>query len=156
ITGFMLLITGFAVYLTARLGKYPGGKGIEKMSYMDALATGVFQGIAIIPGISRSGSTILASLFRGLKRQAAIKYSFLLALPAIFGATLLEAVDIVRLGEIPAYLSLYLLATALAFISGIIAIKLFIRLLNKGKFHYFSYYCWAMGAFSIVYFLVLK
>lgn len=155
-TGFMLLVTGFIVHLTARLGKYPRGKSIEKMSYMDGIVTGIFQGIAIIPGISRSGSTILASLFRGLNRQAAIKYSFLLALPAIAGATFLEAVDLVRLGEVPAYLSLYLLATALAFISGVLAIKIFIRLLNRGKFHYFSYYCWGMGTFSILYFLFLK
>jgi undecaprenyl-diphosphatase len=156
VTGFMLLVTGFIVHLTARLGKFPGGKSIEKMSYIDGIVTGIFQGIAIIPGISRSGSTILASFSRGLKRQAAIKYSFLLALPAIAGATFLEAVDIIRLGEVPTYLSLYLLATALAFISGVLAIKIFIKLLNKGKFHYFSYYCWVIGTFSIIYFLILR
>ncbi len=156
LTGFMLLVTGFIVYLTAGLGKRPGGKSIDKMGYMDGIVTGIFQGIAIIPGISRSGSTILASLFRGLKRQAAIKFSFLLALPAIAGATLVESIGIVRLGEVPAHFSLYLLATLLAFLAGVLSIKIFIKLLNKGKFHYFSYYCWAMGTFSILYFLFHK
>lgn len=153
VTGFMLLVTGFIVHMIARISKFPGGKNIERMSYLDGIITGIFQGIAIIPGISRSGSTILASLFRGLKRQTAIKYSFLLALPAITGATLLEAVDIIRMGEVPGYLSIYLFAAVLAFISGVLSIKIFINFLNKGKFHYFAYYCWVMGTFAILYFL---
>ncbi|NLX91260.1 MAG: undecaprenyl-diphosphate phosphatase [Firmicutes bacterium] len=156
VTGFMLLITGILVFLISRLSQSPGGKTIEKMSYLDGVVTGIFQGIAIIPGISRSGSTILASLFRGLKRQAAIKYSFLLALPAIAGATLLEAIDIFRMPGIPEYLWLYLFAAFMAFLAGILSIKIFIKFLNEGKFYYFSYYCWFAGAFTILYFLIFK
>ena len=152
VIGFMLLITGFIVYLTVKMSKYTGGKNVSEMSLLDGIITGIFQGVAIIPGISRSGSTILAALFRGLKRQAAIKYSFLLALPAIAGATFLEAWEIIRMGEVPAYLSLYILSAVLAFIR--FGLKTFIRLLNEGKFHYFSFYCWLTGTFTIVYFLL--
>ncbi len=154
VIGFMLLVTGFIVYMIARMSKYTEGKTVSQMSLMDGIITGIFQGAAIIPGISRSGSTILAALFRGVKRQTAIKYSFLLALPAIAGATFLEALEIIRMGEVPTYLSLYILSAVLAFLSGILAIKIFIRLLNEGKFHYFSCYCWLAGTFTIVYFLL--
>lgn len=153
VTGFMLLITGFIVFIINKLSESPGGKSIAKMSLWDGIVVGILQGAAIIPGISRSGSTILASLFRGLKRETAVKFSFLLALPAIAGATFLEAIEIFHINEIPAYLSLYILATLLAFISGVLSIKIFVKFLNEGKFHYFSYYCWFAGTFVILFFL---
>jgi len=153
VTSLMLLITGFIVHIIAKISKSPQGKNVKEMSLWDGIVVGFFQGAAIIPGISRSGSTILASLFQGLKRQTAIKYSFLLALPAIAGATFLEGIEIFHMEELPAYFSLYVLAAVLAFLSGILAIKVFIKFLNEGKFHYFSYYCWFVGAFFLLYFL---
>ena len=154
ITGFMLLLTGFIILAVSRLSLYPGDKAITSLTLWDGLFVGLCQGIAVIPGISRSGATIFASLFRGMPRRLAIKFAFLLSLPAIGGAALIEAWDLIRVGDIPSYFSAYVLAAIVAFISGIFAIKVFIKLLNDGKFHYFAYYCWFAGVFTVLYFLI--
>jgi len=116
----------------------------------DALWVGLLQGIAIIPGISRSGSTITAALWRGLDRATAVRYSFMLAAPVIFGATLLELKGLITGGLESALFWSYAAGTAAAFVAGILAIKIFIRLLQEQKFHYFAYYCWAVGTAVII------
>jgi undecaprenyl-diphosphatase len=149
VVGFMLLITGFIVLAISRVNIKI--KNIKNMSIWDALIIGIFQGIAIIPGITRSGSTILGALWRGLNRETAIRYSFLLALPAIAGATLLELRDLLKLGGRPELLLSNILAMLTAFISGILAITIFINLLKRGKFHYITYYCWILGILTVVF-----
>jgi len=146
--GIMLLVTGSILWLINM--KVPGRKTVEKMKVSDALIVGLFQGFAIIPGISRSGSTISAALFRELNRETAIRYSFFLSLPAILGATLLEGRELLSSG--PENISVIPLAlgTAVAFVSGIFAIRTLIRILNTGNLHYFSYYCWMVGSLVIL------
>ncbi len=149
LVGVTLLVTGLIVWIINNLKLEK--REIKDMYALDALVIGIFQGIAIIPGISRSGSTILGSLLRGLDRETAIRYSFLLALPAIAGATFLEFWELLGSGERVEYLYPYLLATVVAFVSGIFAIRLFIGLLKRRRFFYFSYYCWLVGIVTIIF-----
>lgn len=153
VVGFMLLITGFIVWLISGLGKYPGNRALREMGWKDAMIIGLFQGMAIIPGISRSGSTIFGALLRDLNRETAVRFSFLLALPAIAGATVLELTEWLKAGGWPEDMLIYLVGALFAFASGVLAIRTFIKLLSAGKFHYFSYYCWLVGAFTIIYLL---
>lgn len=154
LVGFMLLLTGCIVMAISRLEKFlKGHRSLGGMRWHDALVAGLFQGMAIIPGISRSGSTILGALIRGLDRETAIRFSFLLALPAIAGATLLELYDWLKAGAWPEEYLSYLIGAVVAFFSGVLAIRLFIRLLAAGRFYYFAYYCWFTGFFTIIYLL---
>lgn len=146
--GIMLLVTGSILWLIN--WKVPGRKTGENMTVSDALIVGLFQGFAIIPGISRSGSTISAALFRELNRETAIRYSFFLSLPAILGATLLEGRELLSTGPESIYVTPLVLGALTAFISGVFAIRALIRVLNTGNLHYFSYYCWMVGSLVIL------
>lgn len=148
LVGLMLLVTGGILKLLTIIPI--GQKKITQMNIKDAILIGFLQAFAIIPGISRSGSTILASMWRGLDRSDAIKYSFMLSAPVILGATLLESRELFSIGLDRAMLLNYLSGGLVAFISGVLAIKTFIRLLKGDKFYYFAYYCWAAGLFVII------
>ena len=139
IVGGMLLITGLLLWLT-RLPKKEGRK-IEKMTWIDSILIGIAQGIAIIPGISRSGTTIATGLFRGLDRELAGKFSFLLSIPAILGATVLE---FRKMGS-PGEAGINLLGMAVAFGVGIFSLKFLMKIIKNGRVSVFSYYCWAVG-----------
>lgn len=148
LTGAALLVTGVILKLLTLLPE--GRKDISAMRPADALWIGLLQGIAIIPGISRSGSTITGALWRGLDRATAVRYSFMLAAPVILGATVLEFKELLAAGLESVPVWSYAAGTAAAFISGILAIKLFIDLLQRRKFHYFMYYCWILGAVVLI------
>ncbi len=148
LVGLALLLTGFIVLAISKVKIK--SKDLHKIRIRDALFIGIFQGIAIIPGITRSGSTILGALWRGLDRDTAIRYSFLLALPVIAGATLLELKDFIKIAVDLTLFYPYLLAMFTAFISGIFAIHFFIRLLKESRFHYIAYYCWCLGLLTII------
>lgn len=148
LTGAALVVTGIILKLLTLLPE--GKKDITSMQPLDALWVGLLQGIAVIPGISRSGSTITAALWRGLDRATAVRYSFMLAAPVIFGATLLEVKDMIKVGIEKTLLLDYTAGTVAACICGILAIRLFIRLLQQKKFHYFAYYCWVAGVAVII------
>lgn len=112
---------------------------------------GVAQGCATIPGLSRSGCTISAGMACGFDRKFAVRYSFLMSLPAVLGATLLELIDVVKTpGELDTELvPMYLLGMAIACVVGYFSIKLVNLLADKGKFGAFAYYCWAAGPVGI-------
>ena len=142
--GVMLLITGLALWLTRyRKGE---GRALERMRWMDALVIGMAQGVAIIPGISRSGATISSGLFLGLERELSGRFSFLLSVPAILGATLLEFQKIESPSEIWAYLA----GATVAFGVGLVALKVLMKIVRSGTLFKFAYYCWAMGMVMIV------
>jgi undecaprenyl-diphosphatase len=145
--GIAFIVTGFLLWFAEN--HKTEGKGIKDMKLKDSILIGIFQGIAIIPGISRSGSTIVGGLFMGLKKPVATEYSFLLALPATFGAFLLGMRDVSKTGGAfvngPLILGVFLSA-----VTGVLAIKMLIRILNKNKLRYFSYYLWILGAVTIV------
>jgi undecaprenyl-diphosphatase len=141
LVGMMLLVTGTILWVSRRVYRI-GAAGIP-LDLKRALIIGISQGLAVIPGISRSGTTIACGMFCGLDRQAAARFSFLLSIPAILGAeffSILESLDQeVQLDGAVIY------GTLAAFVSGLIALKLLIRLVHAGKFHLFAPYCWGIG-----------
>lgn len=143
--GFALLITGTLLLLSEKIGKR--NLDLSTISFPKTMLIGVFQGLAIAPGISRSGSTIVGALFMGLNREEAARFSFLLSIPAIFGATLLETISINTTNvAIDANLFIGMLA---AFTAGILSIRVLMNLIKKGKLYYFSIYVFALGLFTI-------
>jgi undecaprenyl-diphosphatase len=148
VVGIMLLVTGGLLRLIQRFP--PGRKDIKRMRVWDAVLISAAQGAAIMPGLSRSGSTITAALARGLSIETAVRFSFLMSLPAILGATLMEARGILAGGAESIPLLPYAAATAAAFLAGVIAIKTFILMLKARKFAYFSYYTWFLGSLVIL------
>ena len=143
LVGGMLLVTGLVLWLTRFTKKE--GRPIGKMGWIDSILIGIAQGMAIIPGISRSGATISTGLFCGLDRELSGKFSFLLSIPAILGATLLEFRKIGSVQE----LGTILIGTIVAFGVGILSLTLLLRINKIGKISYFSYYCWIIG-FAII------
>jgi len=144
VVGMMLLITGLVLFLTRWAKKE--GKPIEKMNWLDSIIIGIAQGIAIIPGISRSGATISTGLFCGLNRELSGKFSFLLSIPAILGATFLESQKIESSLEVQTGL----LGMTVAFLVGIFSLTLLIKIIKMGKIFNFSYYCCGMGILMII------
>ena len=144
LVGGMLLITGLVLWLT-RFAKKEG-KLLRRMRWFEAILIGIAQGVAIIPGISRSGATISTGLFCGLDRELSGKFSFLLSIPAILGATLLEYKKIGTVSD----LGTVLIGTAVAFGVGILALTFLMKIIKIGKLYNFSYYCCGMGILMII------
>ncbi len=144
IMSFTLIITGVLLWWTDIL---PDRKiGLRQIGIFIAIVIGIGQGLALLPGLSRSGLTIAFALFAGLQRRWAAEYSFFIAFPTILGATLLQAIEVITATE-PMTLSLTVLFVGflVAAIIGIIALKLVITLLYQAKFRFFSYYVWALA-----------
>jgi undecaprenyl-diphosphatase len=146
--GIALIITGGILYAADHMAQ--GRKTEGGMRVKDALIIGLCQAVATIPGISRSGSTIAAGMATGLRRDFAVKYSFLLSLPAVLGANILSLIKAIKAGIDASLIPAYLIGMAVAMVSGVFAIGLVKAIVNKGKFGYFSYYCWTVGLLAIV------
>lgn len=142
--GIAFAVTGTVLYLTrfARTGQ----DGLGRMKPWQALVVGLAQGLAITPGISRSGSTIAAGIFIGLRRDLAARYSFLLSIPAIVGAFALKAGD---LQGTHAALSPLLAGFLAAAFSGYLALRVLLRLVDSGDFARFAWYLWGLSIFAI-------
>jgi undecaprenyl-diphosphatase len=143
VVGLMLLITGLVLWLT-RWAKREG-RSLSQMGWIDAILIGIAQGIAIIPGISRSGATISTGLFCGLDRELSGRFSFLLSIPAILGATLLEFRGVDSGQEIWTIL----IGTSIAFGVGILALTFLMKIIKIGKISNFSFYCLGVGLIMI-------
>lgn len=140
IVGFMLIATGIIVGLTRMIPEDYGTR--IRVGLIAALAIGTVQGLAIIPGISRSGTTIVCALLFGLDRDLAARFSFLLAIPAIIGALAIQ-IDIEaleRVGIVPLVFGFFSSA-----IVGLAALKLLMGIVRKGHLYYFAPYCWVIG-----------
>jgi undecaprenyl-diphosphatase len=145
--GVALLFCGMLLYSTKA-----GKEKTEKISYSVAIVIGIAQGVAIVPGISRSGATIAVALLLGVQKKKAFKFSFLLSVPAILGALLLtlstefDALTSAGLGwaEI-------LAGVAVSMFVGYLALKLLWKTVAKGKFHLFAFYCWLLGVALIIF-----
>jgi undecaprenyl-diphosphatase len=136
--GIALIITGTVLFLT----QWAENKN-KKFNLWKSIVIGLVQAVAIIPGISRSGSTISTGLFLGIDKEKVARFSFILALPLVFGATILETKNIIGVSAID--WRPILLGTIIAFITGYYAIKWILYSLLKGKFYIFSYYCVLLG-----------
>ena len=143
-----LIVTGFILFFSDRLAK--GHKTVRNATVADALIVGCGQALAVIPGLSRSGTTISVGMLRGFDRAFAVRFSFLLSLPAILGANVLEIKDAVEAGFPMEELPMYLAGVAVAAVVGYFAIRLVKSLADKGKFGKFAYYCWAVGLGSLI------
>ena len=145
----MLLVTGCILFLSDRYSR--GRKNIHTATVKDVLLVGAAQGFATIPGLSRSGTTISAGTALGFDRNFAVRYSFLLSLPAVFGATLLKVVKVVKAGELDTdLLPMYLTGMVVAGVVGYFSIRLVKLLTARGKFGRFAYYCWIAGAVALI------
>lgn len=151
--GFFLIITGFLLWGSERVSKRTENKrGLKEMTVKNSLLIGIAQACAIAPGISRSGATISTGLFLGLERELAARYSFLLSIPAILGAALVQAKDISTGLDINT--GAFVAGFIAAAISGYLAIKLMLKLIKERSLLAFAYYCWIVGAFVLVLTLV--
>lgn len=146
--GAALLVTGGLLFACDRIRK--GRKNEKSTTVGDVLIIGVGQAIATCPGISRSGMTISTGCFCGLERRFAVRFAFLLSIPAVLGANILHITDAVSTGIDVTLLPAYLLGVAAAAISGYLSIRLVRMVADKGKFGAFSYYCWAVGILTLV------
>ena len=138
--GIALLGTGSILHVS----KY--GKNGREMSYLDAFLIGIAQGIAIIPGVSRSGITIATGLLSKLRKEMVFKFSFLLSIPAVIGAMIAES-ESMFLGEIDGLAMVLGLIVSMTI--GYLALKLLQKLLLKERFHLFAYYCWLLGTATV-------
>ena len=150
IVGVMLLVTGTLLWFTRQMSIE--GRPLIKVSIRDALLIGLMQGMAIMPGISRSGATISVALFLGMNREVAGRYSFLLSIPAILGALILGLNSTTIQTDIPG--KIILLGTFTAGIVGYIALKVLLRMVKQGQLYYFAPYCWLLGAATLLWSLL--
>lgn len=163
--GSMLILTGTFLWLTKGLDRSAGsavqkarsdgaisGSGMEpgsdimRFGYKAALFIGLCQGIAVVPGISRSGATIVAGLFAGIERETAAKFSFLLSIPAIVGAELLGLSELNRIS----FDSATLWGTVIAFVVGYGALKVLMKIVKHGNLYLFAPYCWILGVIAVI------
>ena len=145
--GGALIVTGFLLFASDRVKK--GRKTEKNATLVDVLLVGAAQAVATCPGISRSGTTITAGCFVGFDRKFAVRFSFLLSIPAILGANVLsikDALATVVWSEVP----VYLVGVAVAAAVGYACIRLLKMIADKGKFGFFAYYCWIVGAITLV------
>ena len=145
--GVALIFTGCLLYASDRVRK--GRKTERNATMLDVLLVGVAQAVATCPGISRSGTTITAGCFRGFDRKFAVRYSFLMSIPAVLGANILSLKDAVEAGIIWADVPVYIVGVVVAAVSGYFCIRLLKMIADKGKFGWFAYYCWAIGALTL-------
>jgi len=138
--GVALIITGSFLFVSERQKNQN-----KSLNYLDSILMGVAQGVALIPGISRSGITITTGLLRKVDRQAVFKFSFLLFIPAVVGATALTAVEAKSLVVADIDYADMLLGLATTVVVGYVSLKLLWKIVLKGRFHLFAYYCWSLG-----------
>lgn len=146
--GGALLVTGFLLWLCDHVKK--SKKNADTATFKDAVIVGICQAVATCPGISRSGTTITAGCFCGFDRSFAVRFSFLLSIPAVLGANILSLLDVIRGGVDMSQLPIYFIGVVVAAISGFASLRLLRFIASRGKFGAFAYYCWAVGALTIV------
>jgi len=146
--GIFLIITAILLFLSEKLAG--GNTNLEKMSSKRAFGVGCFQALGTLPGISRSGSTIVGGLFCGLDKKTAVRFSFLMSIPAILGALVLDIKDIFTAPSQTLSFLPVAVGMITAALSGYFAIKFLLRLVEKSKLSYFSIYCTLAGIFAII------
>ncbi len=147
LVGFMLIITGSILFASDKIRNTTK----KKMSVPSSLLVGFAQSIAIIPGISRSGATITTGIFTGRTRNLATRFSFLLSIPAILGATLLKLKDLHSAVSSGSMALNFILGGIAAAVVGYFAISFLIKMIKQAKLFYFSIYCWIIGIITIIF-----
>lgn len=148
--GFFLIITGLILYYSERHSS--GNITAKDMSFKQSIIVGICQGLAVLPGISRSGSTIASGLCLGLEREYAARYSFLLSVPAVIGAGLIQIKDI---ATIDISFGVILAGFISSVVFGYLAIKLLMKMIKGWSLDIFAYYCWIVGAITLILSIIL-
>ncbi len=146
--GAALIVTGVLLFVSDRVKK--GRKNERTATWLDVLIVGIGQAIATMPGISRSGMTITTGCFVGFERKFAVRFSFLLSIPAVLGANILSLADAAKAGINWAEVPVYLVGVVTAAVVGYLCIRLLRFIADRGKFGAFAYYCWAVGVLTLV------
>ena len=146
--GFALIITAVEMIISSKMK--PGTITLENAKLKDAILPGLFQGFAILPGISRSGSTVTGSILAGLDRNFAVKFSFIMSIPVILGSALFDIIDILTGAADAPLWGPTVLGMIIAAVSGFLSIKFMIKLFSGNKFRYFAYYCLVVGIAVII------
>ncbi len=141
VVSLMLLVTGVLLFISERFRRQ--GRRESEMTLSDALVVGTVQGFAIVPGISRSGSTIATLLLKGVDGETAARFSFLLSLPAICGAALLSLGDLEHISS--QQFSFYLAGAGVAFVTGMLSIHFLMGVIRNRRLFAFALYCWIAG-----------
>jgi len=141
VIGICFVATGTLLFIAAVARNTPRAE--SEIGLVDALVIGSFQALALLPGVSRSGTTISSAVFRHIRPDVATRFSFLLGIPAIGGALVLEGRDVAALA--PELRLPLALGVATAYVTGLAAIALLLRVVRAGRLQYFAYYCWALG-----------
>ncbi len=153
VPGICLIITAVLLFVADRCKE--GGKTPKHVSYTNALIIGICQGFATLPGISRSGTTITACLLSGFDRKFAVKYSFIMSIPAILGSLVLQIFKIEAAAITVTQWMYYLAGTAVAAIVGYICIRIMLYVVRKKKYTIFSIYCLVVGIISIAAYFIM-
>jgi len=153
--GLALIITGGLIFVSDKYIQR-GNKTEKTMTVTDALIIGLAQAVATLPGLSRSGTTIAVGLARGLSGNFALRFSLLLSIPAVFGAMLVSLFNAIRDGADFSLFPVYLAGFVVAAVVGFFAIQFIRRLMAKSGIGKFAYYCWGVGALTLILTLVLK
>jgi undecaprenyl-diphosphatase len=153
VPGLGLMLTGLLLMIADRMK--PGKKKEMEATYKEAGVIGVAQGLAILPGLSRSGSTITACLVAGYDRSFAVKYSFIMSIPAVLGAVIFKVKDVDWSTIAQNQLVNYLVGTIVAGFVGFLAIKTMLIIVRKKKFAGFAYYCVTVGIIALICYFVL-
>jgi undecaprenyl-diphosphatase len=148
LTGVCLIITGTALFAAEHLAS--GKRGLHRANFRNALTIGFFQVLALPPGISRSGATMVGGLLLGFTRELAVRFAFLISIPTVLGAVVLKIPDALKVGLAGPMLVPSLVGIVVAGISGFIAIKAMLRIVSSKKLIIFSIYTWAVGALVII------
>ena len=146
--GGALIFTGCLLFVSDRVRR---GRKTEKSAKLtDALIVGIGQAVALCPGVSRSGMTITTGCFTGFERKFAVRFSFILSIPAVLGANILTLADALDAGVNWAETPMYLAGVVVAAVTGYLCIRLLKMIADRGRFGAFAYYCWAAGALVLV------
>ena len=145
--GGALVVTGILLFFCDRIPK--GRKNAKNASIVDVLIVGAGQAVATCPGISRSGTTITAGCFVGFDRKFAVRYSFLMSIPAILGANILSLKDALEAGILWEEVPVYLVGVAVSAAVGYLCIRLIKLVADKGRFGFFAWYCWLAGIVTL-------
>ena len=146
--GITLLITAIFLFL---IRNFKGSKDSNKITFKDALVVGLFQVVSLLPGISRSGTTIVGGMFRNIKRETAFDFSFILYIPISIATTILGVKDLFEANLTLNTTCLYLISMIFAFIFTYIGTKWFKNLVKNGKLIYFVYYCLIVGVLILIF-----
>lgn len=142
---FFLIITGFLLFFSDKVKN--ANRHEKDMNLADSILIGLVQAAALLPGISRSGATITAGIFRNFNRTSAARFSFLLSLPAVTGAVILESQYFSQITYSEIWL--YFVSFICSMIAGVVSLKLFFLVIREARLKFFAYYCWFFGLFTL-------